>query len=208
MGALLRLHLLKYEEERDLYVLHDLVHLFAWQRLQEAPDEALATVRAHAWYYLAVGAALDDMYREGGDKVATAVQHFAAIWPHLHAAWRRLLPREPGQEGEGLPRPPDADLWLNVMPGRVAYVLDLHLPPREKIPYLEAALAAAQRLGHRRGEGNHLGNLGSAYHALGDVKRAIEFYEQALAISREVDDRRGEAIRVWNLGFIYRRQRR
>ena len=33
--------------------------------------------------------------------------------------------------------------------------------------------------GDRRGEGNALGNLGSAYYALGEARRAIEFYEQA-----------------------------
>ncbi len=203
LGALLRLHLLEYEQESDLYTLHDLVRLFAWQRLLKAPEEALAAVRAHAWHYLAVGAALNDMYKEGGEKVAMAVQRFAAIWSHLDAAWRRLLPPEPGQVGEGLPRPPDADLWLNALPGRVIYVFDLHISPREKIPYLEATLAAARRLGDRRGEGADLGNLGLAYHALGDVKRAIDYYQQALTIAREIGDRRGEGNRLGNLGRAY-----
>ncbi len=203
LGALLRLHLLEYEEESDLYALHDLVRLFAWQRLLEDPEEALAAVRAHAWHYLAVGDTLDDMYKEGGEKVAIAVQGFAAIWPHLDAAWHRLLPPEPGQEREDLPRPPDADLWLNALPDRVAYVLDLHLSPQEKIPYLEAALAAARRLGDRQAQGVHLGNLGGAYHALGEVRRAIDYYQQALAIAREIGDRRGEGNRLGNLGGAY-----
>ena len=44
------------------------------------------------------------------------------------------------------------------------------------------------RIGDRRGEGNHLGNLGNAYSDLGQVETdgdcwgAIEYYEQALAI--------------------------
>ncbi len=204
LGALLRLHLLEYEEERDLYALHDLVRLFARQRLLEAPEEALAAVHAHAWHYLAVGAALDDMYKEGGDKVATAVQRFAAIWPHLDTAWRRLLPPEPKKEQDGLPRPPDADIWLNAMPDRVAYVLDLHLPPRKRIPYLEEALAAARRLGDRRGESSALGNVGLAYHALGGIQRAIDYYEQALDIARQIGDRRGEGNHLGNLGRAYR----
>jgi tetratricopeptide (TPR) repeat protein len=48
-----------------------------------------------------------------------------------------------------------------------------------------------------------LGNLGIAYAALGDSRRAIEHYEQARAIAREIGDRRGEAIGSWNLGDEY-----
>jgi tetratricopeptide (TPR) repeat protein len=55
----------------------------------------------------------------------------------------------------------------------------------------------------RRGEGNHLGNLGNAYSALGDVKKAIEYYEQALKIAKEIGDRRGEGNHLGNLGNAY-----
>ena len=52
--------------------------------------------------------------------------------------------------------------------------------------------AGRREIGDRSGEGTGLGNLGSAYSSLGDVRRAIEHYEQALVISREIGDRRGE----------------
>ena len=46
-------------------------------------------------------------------------------------------------------------------------------------------------------------NLGSAYAALGQPKKAIEFHEQHLAVAREIGDRQGEAIACWNLGLRY-----
>jgi len=51
-----------------------------------------------------------------------------------------------------------------------------------------------------------LGNLGAAYHRLGEVRRAIGYHEQALAIAREIGDRRGEANHCWNLGLAYEKQ--
>ncbi|MCP4283902.1 MAG: tetratricopeptide repeat protein, partial [Gammaproteobacteria bacterium] len=56
----------------------------------------------------------------------------------------------------------------------------------------------------RQGEGAHLGNLGNAYSALGQVEKAIEYYQQALTISREIGHRQGEGNRLGNLGNAYR----
>ena len=49
----------------------------------------------------------------------------------------------------------------------------------------------------------HLGNLGLAYAALGEMRRAIEYYEQALTISREFGDRRDEGNHLISLGIAY-----
>lgn len=63
--------------------------------------------------------------------------------------------------------------------------------------YHEKALKIAKEKGDRLNEGTWLGNLGVAYHFLGEMKKAIEYYEQALKIAKEIGDRRGE---VKNLG--------
>jgi tetratricopeptide (TPR) repeat protein len=47
------------------------------------------------------------------------------------------------------------------------------------------------------------GNLGLAYAALGETRRAIEFHEQDLAIAREISNQRGEAHAYWNLGLTF-----
>ena len=48
-----------------------------------------------------------------------------------------------------------------------------------------------------------LGNLGNAYHSLGQAEKAIEYYEDALVIAREIEDRRGEKADLGNLGAAY-----
>ncbi|MBZ5668975.1 MAG: tetratricopeptide repeat protein, partial [Acidobacteriia bacterium] len=70
--------------------------------------------------------------------------------------------------------------------------------------WLEAALAAARRLKNRAAEGAHLGNLGLAYAALGETRRAIEYHQQGLTVLREIGDRRGEGNVLGNLGIACR----
>jgi len=48
-----------------------------------------------------------------------------------------------------------------------------------------------------------LGNLGNAYAALGETRKAIEYHEQALVIDREIGDRRGENTALWNLALAF-----
>ncbi len=70
---------------------------------------------------------------------------------------------------------------------------------------IEQALAISREIGDRRGEGDHLGNLGLAYADLGETRKAIDYHEQALAISREIGDRRGEGIQPGQPGPGLRR---
>ena len=47
------------------------------------------------------------------------------------------------------------------------------------------------------------GNLGTAYHRLGQFHKAIEMLEKALVIALEVRDRAGEGRAYRNLGIVY-----
>ena len=67
----------------------------------------------------------------------------------------------------------------------------------------EQSLGIDREIGDRRGEGNDLGNLGSAYAALGQAERAIGFYEQRLVIVARSGDRQGEGADLGNLGLAY-----
>ena len=145
----------------------------------------------HAAYYLEVGSRANALYKQGGEHVVEGLRLFDGAWPHLQAAYRRM--RERGDEV--------AARWTSVFPDRVVYVLELRLPPRDKIPILEAAAAAARQIGDKGAEEVHLGNLGLAYADLGEVRRAIEYYEQGLVIHRELGDRRGEGNDLGNLGI-------
>jgi len=103
----------------------------------------------------------------------------------------------------------------NAYPNAGRYCLNLRQHARESIRWREAALKAARQLKHRSTEGNHLGNLGAAYRALGQVERAIEYHEQALIIAQEICAastehsaewmvaRRGEGNALGNLGIAY-----
>ena len=59
-------------------------------------------------------------------------------------------------------------------------------------------------MGDRAGEGSAYGNLGIAYHSLGDFQKAIEYHERQLKISKEVGDKSGEGSAYGNLGIAYR----
>jgi tetratricopeptide (TPR) repeat protein len=185
-------------EGEAVYALHDLTRLFAYARLLEHREQAEEAVMRHAHHALEWASEADTLYQKGNENILRGLTRFRFIWPHLLAAYERLLPEQPSR-----PRPAEADRWLSDFPNRCAYVLDLHLPPRQRIPLLQAALEAARRLGDKSAEGIHLGNLGLAHFALGDARKAIEFYEQALALDREIGDRRGEGAALGNLGNAY-----
>ena len=194
--------LVLYEREGGLYRLHDLMRLVAEdafgyggrERDVEGEQARLgeAGVR-HAVYYLEVGSRADDLYMQGGEHILEGLRQFDGASPHRWAAYGRM--RERGDRA--------AAQWISAFPDRVAYVLDLRLPPREQTRILEAAAAGARDIGDRRREGSHLGNLGNAYRDLGDARRAIEYYEEALVISREIEDRRMEGAGLGNLGLAY-----
>jgi tetratricopeptide (TPR) repeat protein len=82
-------------------------------------------------------------------------------------------------------------------------ILNLRLHPQNYVSWLKDALACARQIENQEAEGAHLGNLGLAYAALGDAKKAIEHYQQALDIAREIGDRRGEGADLGNLGNAY-----
>jgi len=91
-------------------------------------------------------------------------------------------------------------LWL--YPSGVHF-LDLRGHLREAVRLLGWAVEAARAVGDRGNEEAWLGNLGSAYAALGEVRRAMEYYEQALGIAREIGDRHNEGAGLGNLGRAY-----
>ena len=73
---------------------------------------------------------------------------------------------------------------------------------KKSIEYFEQALQISRKIGDRRGESNHLTNLGLAYGHQGQVDKAIDYYEQARAISREIGDLYVEGTALGNLSTI------
>ena len=193
LGELVRYSLVEYEEAAGRHHLHDLVRVFADSRL--AKRERAGAEKRHAAHYEGVLRRAKETYKQGGDAVVHGLALFDAEWENIRAgqAWAA------GHTAKDRA----AAALCNAYPDAGVYCLSLRLHPRERIRWFEAALTAARELKDRGGEGVHLGNLGNAYAALGEVRRAIEFHEQALAIDRETGDRRGEGQDLGNLGLAY-----
>ena len=177
--------------------------------------ESYLTPRRHAEHYLNVLWQIDELYKQGGDNILRGLALFDTEWPNIQAgqAWAaNSVGADPlGQTHVSAPwantqvRPDnDAAQLCNDYPNAGTYVLDLRLHQRENIRWLEAALKAARQLKRRDYEGVHLGNLGYAYAALGETRKAIAYYNQALPIFREISDRRAEGNTFGSLGVAYR----
>jgi tetratricopeptide (TPR) repeat protein len=182
------------------YELHDLTRLFSVNQLFKDESQAAQASLRHANHFLQWAAETEDIFKKGNENMLRALFEFRLIWTHLDSAYNRLLP-----EQASFPRAPRADEWLSKFPDTCRYLLELHLSPRRRIPILETALKAARRINDKQMEGAALGNLGLAYAALGDVRKAIEFYEQQLVIVREIGDRQREGGSLVNLGIVYYR---
>ena len=192
LGELLRYSLLEWSEATDRYRLHDLARLFAGSRLAE--DEHEAAGSRHAAHYKEVLTLANNLYLEGDEEMMNGLALFDLERVNVEAgqAWAAV---NAGNDDEA------ARLCSSY--GGTASLLDLRHNPRQRIQWLEAALASARRLGDRRAEGVHLGNLGNAYIELGEPSRAIEYHEQALAISRDTGDRQAESADLGNLGLTH-----
>jgi tetratricopeptide (TPR) repeat protein len=194
MGELFAYSLVEFDDTTKRYNLHDLVRLFAGQLLNA--DERYAGQGRYAGHYLQILEAADDLYATGSDAVILGLALFDAEWTNIQAGheWVAAHQQDDDTVAEWCVRYPDAGV----------YCLSLRQHPREHIRWAELALAAAQRLKQRQWESSPLGNLGIAYHNLGDYRRAIEYHEQHLKIAREIGDRHGECIALGNMGVVYK----
>ena len=68
----------------------------------------------------------------------------------------------------------------------VKKVIDFYNREEEAIDYHNLHLKIAKEVGDKHGEGNAYGNLGIAYHSLGDFEKAIEYHNLHLKIAKEV----------------------
>ncbi len=193
LSDLVRRSLVLYDGASKRYRLHDLMRLFVRKRIR--PEESREAGERHCEYYLIELGAADDAYLRGGDSIKEAMARFDAERGNIEAG-QKWAEERAGEEER-------AARYCSQYPDSGAYILHLRQHPRERIKWLKAGLSASRKLKDRSNEGNALGNLGLAYAALGETRKAIEFYEQALAVLREIGDRRGEGAALGNLGITY-----
>jgi len=192
LSLLLRRNLVEYEEKTGRYRLHDLARLYAAGR---AGEDGPATAARHAVHYLNVLAKANALFLKGGANVLVGLALFDTDRENIEAG--RAWAADRWKEEEVAAR------LASTYSGVGTNILDLRLTPKQRIGRLETALSAARELKDKAAEGVHLGNLGNAYAALGETRKAIEHYEQHLKIAREIGDRRGEGNALGNLGNAY-----
>ncbi len=179
-------------EVESRYKLHDLARLFADSRLD--PTARAEAQQRHAAHYESVYRAAIELYQQGSDNILLGLALFDREWVNIQTGQTWAEKNIASNDSAAALCSAYVD-W--------PILLELRQHPRERIHWLEAALAAARRLKNRSMEGVHLGNLGIAYYRLGETRRAIEFYEQHLAIAREIGDWQGEGNALGNLGVAY-----
>ncbi|HCB01476.1 MAG TPA: hypothetical protein DEP19_03750, partial [Anaerolineae bacterium] len=190
LSLLMRYSLIDFNEASARYELHDLLGEFARSKMKGGEEEE-AYIQ-HAKHYMQVMETADELYLQGGENILLGLRLFDVEWENIRSAHAWITTNVNASESI-------AELGM-YFPDAATYCLDLRLPPRDKILWLEIAKDAAKKLGRRDMEGVHLGNLGLAYYSLGEVKKAIEYHEQALVIAREIGDRRNEGNWLGNFG--------
>jgi tetratricopeptide (TPR) repeat protein len=193
LGEFVRYSMVEWDAVKSRYYLHDLMRLFAEERLSE--EERRDCRLRFANYYGAILTEANSLYPMGGAAAERALRTLDAEWENFRAA--QAWAEENTQADD------EAANICNAFPNAGAYLLDLRQNPRERISWLEAALAAARKLKARDSEGAHLANLGIAHTAAGNPRRAVEVLEQSLAIHRELGDRMGEGQVLGSLGSAY-----
>lgn len=187
--------LLEYNDELRRYELHDLVRVFALDRLREAGEEADTRLR-HARYYVALTQEIQRLFDAGGRQMRVALRLFDRERARISSGWRWARKHDP-------PNPATDQLLLDYGFATTTVGALRYHPYHDRIPQYKAMCDAAQRLGNREREGIALHYLGQAHAALGDYHQAISYYEQSLRITREIDDRKREGIALGNLGLMH-----
>ena len=74
---------------------------------------------------------------------------------------------------------------------------------KTEIDRYQKHLEIASRLQDNRSKGDVLGNLGLAYHELGEYQKARDCFQQQLEISREINDPYSQGNALGNLGLVF-----
>ena len=193
LEELTRISLVEWKDKEERYRLHDLSRYFADSCLEAA--ERGAGQKKLAEYFLEVLKGVDHLFRKGGAFIQPAFTIFDIEWGNIRAghSWAAKYFQEDYAASRICADYPNAG----------PYILSLRQHAQEQIEWRELGLAAARQLRDKATEGTHLGNLGNAYAALGQMSHAINLYEQQLVIVREIGYRLDEAGALGNLGLAH-----
>jgi tetratricopeptide (TPR) repeat protein len=194
LHLLQRRNLVMYGSARARWHMHDLVRDLARRLLTEAGE-----LDVMGWRYaraaVQIAQATQELFLNGGANVYAALVRFDADRLHLEAARTWAAAHIGTPAGDALLRD---DALATIIGGELRY----HLR-HERLPQLDHALAAAQRLDDQPAIGRILQMQGYAYGQLGDLGQAVAIYQQRLTLAQVMGDRDSESLMLNNLGLVY-----
>jgi tetratricopeptide (TPR) repeat protein len=153
----------------------------------------------HAQHYETVLRSINELYLEGGTALKIGLSQFNLERSNidLGRSWAHALSESDKRAAK----------LCSSYPRVGAALLNLLLPARVRISWGQAGMVAAQRLGDRRAESRHLGDLGAAHVTLGKTEAAFEYLRRQLEVARESNDLSGQASAWGNLGNAFMAER-
>jgi tetratricopeptide (TPR) repeat protein len=193
LGELVRSSLVEWKKTDKRYRLHDLARAFAYAQITTAEKDE--SYRRYAEHFLEVLRFADYLYMQGDQEIGPGLSLFDLEWNNILVGQ--------GWAAAQFKKTTDAADICSRYPQVGAHCLYIRQHPKDRIDWLETALAAARYLDDRGVEATHLANLGLAYLDLGDMRRAVTIDEQALLIFEEITWRQEEGSTLSNLGLAY-----
>jgi tetratricopeptide (TPR) repeat protein len=191
----------------DRYRLHDLLRLFAQERVQEEESEETRTdalKRAIRWYRASLEIANE---RLGPERLQHAGEE--SIFPNYAAALSWLEAERPNLVAairQAYANGWDSFTWQ--LSENLFDFFNLRKYWRDWQTTSELGLQAAQRSGDQRAQGRMLHNHGYVLRERRSYQEAIALIEESIAIFRGLDDRFWEGRALGTLGTAYRSQQR
>ena len=193
LSNLVNISLIEWSQETKRYHLHDLTRVYARKQLKE--HELHATQKHHAMHYLNILSEANALYMEGGDNMLSGLQLFDLERGNIESGQKWTSEHSATDE--------TATQMCDKFPYIGVYIFELRQQTRERIQWLETALAASRKLKNRENEAAHLSHLGHAYDDLNDHEKSLDYSKQALKIARGMGNKSRETTVLINLGIAY-----
>ena len=184
-------HLLCWDDNRQRYSLHNLVHSYITE-LADARQFGLFAIR-HACYYAELCSHLDDLYRTGGESAFLALGLFDTESPNIASGFY-FCAEYAGIETSA------AETCTTFVRG-LTHIMDLRLPLLVRAQILLSGLEAAEKLGVTGLTVLHTGNLGRVYRELGDLDGSIKCQEWVLKMATAEGHRKDQAYAHHHIGL-------
>jgi tetratricopeptide (TPR) repeat protein len=184
--------LVEWNPTSNRYSLHDLARLFADNKLSVVDRDSLK--ERMAGYYLEVLRTIESLFARGGENIKLSLLLFDIEWPNIKAGLEWAEARMEDDVGAKI-----GSQYLRTE----TRLLNLRLPPKERVKWFEFGLESARKLSIIKDEALHLKNLGVAWLELGELERSIEATNAALDIFQKIGDQKNEGNSLGNLGLAY-----